>query len=199
MQQHNILKGVLMKLTVAVLALSLSFTSLAFASESLVISSNVQEVLTLRKISKTSFNKISSVVTGSVKVEAKALGQTYSASDAVNNTDQKNDITLEVTGKNIVRVINTTEKINSEVAADINKSLLGKIKSITIDSKAYEALYAESMKKSGLDLLKKLQISDLSGASIETSITTSDLVCNADGDLLICNQDAEISIALTTK
>jgi len=188
-----------MKLTVAVLALSLSFTSLAFASESLVISSNVQEVLTLRKISKTSFNKISSVVTGSVKVEAKALGQTYSASDAVNNTDQKNDITLEVTGKNIVRVINTTEKINSEVAADINKSLLGKIKSITIDSKAYEALYAESMKKSGLDLLKKLQISDLSGASIETSITTSDLVCNADGDLLICNQDAEISIALTTK
>ena len=46
------------------------------------------------------------------------------------------------------------EKINTEIEAAIETSLFGSVKSITIDSKTADALYAEAYKRTGIDILK---------------------------------------------
>lgn len=188
-----------MKTTLALLALTLTFSSVSMASEGLIISSKLHEVLTLKKVSKTKFEKISSIVTGTLTVEASFGGEKFSETQDVNNSDLTNKVSIEVTGKNIVRIQNEKEKIDSEVQAEIDKSFMGTIRSIKIDAKTYEGLYAESMKKSGLDLLKKLRIQDSNGVGLSTSIEGGELACEAAQDLLICTQEAEVAIALTSK
>lgn len=187
-----------MKSSLIILSM-LTFISASFANDGLVLESKMHEVLTLKKISKTRFEKMSSVVTGAVNVEITAFGETFKSSENLNNSDALNNFSIEVTGKNIIRIEDQKEKINQEIEADINKTLFGNIKAIKIDSKVHEGLYAESMKKAGLDILKKLQIANTKGTVLTSTIESGDVECIAEGDLLVCEQDALVAISLTAK
>ena len=182
-----------MKLTFAVLALTLSLSSTVFAAEGLVLSIKTHEVLTLKKVSKTKFEKISQVATGTASFDhITAKGSKNLMSQAINEADDQNVVSLEVTGKNILRVTDAKEAINKEIPAVINTSLFGSIKKIKVTSATMQGLYAASMKKSGLDVFKKLR---LFGGALTSSIISSDMDCEADGDLLICQQDATLVLA----
>lgn len=184
-----------MKKTLAVLALSLSFASVSLAAEtSIALTIKTHETLILRKVTKTSFSKISQNAVGSAKVNFISGSQVKELySQEINETDNTSALTLEATGKNVLKVVDEKEQINQEVKAEIKKSLLGSIKTIKIDSATMQGLYAKSMKKSGLDVLKNLRIFG-KGSALRSSLTTTDLNCSAEGDLLVCNQDATLLI-----
>lgn len=178
-----------MKATLAALALSLSFATTAFAAEGVVYTVKGREVLTLRKISKTKFDKISQVVTGTASLDyVSAKGSKNIMSQDINEAGQEH-VSLEITGKNVLRVIDVKENINQEVPATISTSLFGSVKKISVDSKTMEGLYAESMKRAGLDTLRALK---LFGGAVQSTINTSSMECTPDGDLLICQQDQSL-------
>lgn len=182
-----------MKATLAALVLSLSFATTSFAAESVVYTIKGHEVLTLKKISKTKFDKISQVVTGSASLDyVSPRGSRNIMSQDINEAGLEY-VSLEITGKNILRVVDVKENINQEIPATINTSLFGSVKKISIDSKTMEGLYAASMKKAGLDTLRALK---LFGGAVQSTINTSSMECTPDGDLLICQQDQSLVFTL---
>lgn len=188
-----------MKTTLSVLAfaLTITFVTTLSASESIALTVKTHETLTLKKVSKTRFEKLTQNATGKAElglISGTQIKELYSQD--INETDNTSALALEVTGKNVLRVEDAKEGINQEVQADINKSFLGNVKSIKIDSATIQGLYAKSMKKSGLDVLKKLRVFGAGGASLQSSIITSDLNCADEGDLLVCQQDATLIIAV---
>lgn len=181
-----------MKSTLLAILFTVSFTATAFSAEGIVLSVKTREVLTMKKISKTQFVKISQVVTGKASLDHfGAKGVRNIMSQDINEGDAQNLVQLEVTGKNILRIIDIRENIDQEVPATINTSLFGSVKKISVDSQTMEALYSESMKKSGLDLLKNLR---LLGGALTSKLDISSLNCDADGELLVCRQDANLTI-----
>lgn len=173
---------------IAALALAMTFTTTSFAAEGLILTVKAHEVLTLKKISKTKFEKISQVATGVASLDnVSARGTQNIMSQDINEADTNNYISLEVTGKNILRVVDQKEAINKEVQATISTSLFGAVKKIKVDSNVIYSLYAASMKKSGLDVLRGVR---MFGGLLSSSLTTSDMNCEADGDLLVCKQDS---------
>jgi len=188
-----------MKTSLAVLALTLSFATGAFAKDSVNLNIKANDTITLRKAENKRFLKISESVTGKVSLTLDSNGKKQNIlSQELNESNARNDLSLEVTGKNILRVIDAKENINQEVQADIHTSIVGRVKSLSVDSKTMEALYAEGLKKEGLDTLKGLNIDEEKG-SLTSRITTSDLTCNAEGDLLICNQTQELDLTISEK
>ncbi len=185
--------------TFALALLMISFSFHSFANESISVTSKLHETTTLKKISSTRFEQVNSVVTGTVTIEAMAGDQNYSATQDINKKETTNTKFIEVSGKKSVRISNTLDRIDGIVDAEIKKSLLGHLKSIKVKASDYESLYAESMKKSGINLLKKLKISNLEGTSLSTSLNSSDFDCIASADLLVCQQDADITIEISAK
>ncbi len=180
-----------MKTTLAVFALALTLSTSAFAGDRLVYTVKGHEVLTLKKISKTRFTKISQVVTGQASLDyITAKGVKNLSSQEINEASEEL-VSLEVTGKNVVRLIDIKENINKEIPATVNTSLFGSVKAITVSAQTMEGLYAASMKKSGLDTLRNLR---LLGGAISSSIVSTDMKCAADGDLLICQQDQTLTL-----
>ena len=188
-----------MKITLAALVLTLSLTTTAFAQNSVNLKIGAEEILTLKKIADNKYEKISDNVIGniSLSVDANGTKQTL-VNQAINDSNARNDFTLELTGKNIVRVTDLKEAINQEVQANIQKTFFGKLKTISIDSKTMEALYAASLQKAGIDVLKNLNINQGAG-TLTSKINSSSLECNADGDLLVCNQTQELDLIITEK
>jgi DNA-binding protein len=185
-----------MKTALVLITLSLTFASTSFASESISLTIKTHEILTLKKVSKSRFEKISDAATGLAKLDFNSGSLSKNLmSQEVNETDTTSQVSYEVTGKNILKIVDSKEAINKEVQADINKSFFGNIKSIKISSETMQSLYAASMKKSGLDVLKNLRFIG-GGAALTSSIVTSDMDCKADGDLLVCEQDATLSLGI---
>ena len=179
-----------MKSSLVVLSLVAFMSSSAFAT-SVKFDIQLHEILTLKKVSNTRFEKISDVATGVASLEMDVNGEKKTLlKQALNEAAPANEVSIEITGKNIVRIIDQKENINQEVEADINKSLFGGLKSITLKSATLQALYSESLKKSGLDILRGLNV----GGQLSSDVTFSDEVCTKDGDLLICNQDSHLEI-----
>ena len=182
-----------MKTTLAALPLLLTFSTSTFAAEGIVYTVKTHEVLTLKKVSKTKFEKISQVATGSAKLDyISANGSKNMMSQNINEASQEM-VSLEVTGKNIVRIVDEKEAINKKIPATISTSLFGSVKKIKIDANTMQGLYAASMKEAGLDILGGFR---LFGGIFSSSITSTDLNCTADGDLLICQQDQTLLMVL---
>jgi hypothetical protein len=154
-------------------------------------------VITLKKVSDKKFEKISEIVSGKAifDLQINDVKKNLVTQD-LSNSNANNDLSLEVTGKNVVKIEDSKAGISQEVQAEIDKSILGKIKAIKIDGKTMEALYATSLNESGLDVLKGLNVSSSDG-EIKSTITTSDLSCLVNGDLLVCNQTQELNLTLT--
>lgn len=179
-----------MKSSLVVLSLVAFMSSSAFAA-SVKFDVQLHEILTLKKVSNTRFEKISDIATGTASLEMEINGEKKSLlKQALNESAPANNVAIEITGKNTVRIIDQKENINQEVQADINKSLFGGLKSITIKSETLQALYSESLKKSGLDILRGLNV----GNQFSSEVTFSDEICSRDGDLLVCIQDSHLEI-----
>lgn len=182
-----------MKATLAALFLSMTLTTGAFAADSVVYTIKAHEVLTLKKVSKTRYDKIAQVVTGNASLDyATASGPKNIMSQDINEASV-DPVTLEITGKNVLRIVDVKENINQEVPATIATSLFGSVKKITVSSSTMDALYAASMKKAGLDTLRALK---LFGGAVKSSIVTSNMECLPDGDLLICQQDQTLLFSI---
>jgi hypothetical protein len=181
-----------MKTALAIFALTLSFST--FASENITLTMKMHETLNMKKVSKTRFEKISDAVTGVMKVDYISGTQIKNlATRDINESDNTSALSYEVTGKNILKVEDTKENINSEIKADIDKTLFGNIKGIKIEAATMEQLYAASMKKSGLDILKNYRIP---GLGFGSSIVMNDMNCKADEDLLVCQQDVTLTMQI---
>lgn len=181
-----------MKTTLAAIALALTFTVTASAAEGLVFTVKTHEVLTLRKISKTKFEKISQVATGVATFEnVSGDRREVITSQDINEADTNNYISLEVTGKNIVRLVDQAEAINKEVPATISTSLFGSVKKININATIVHSLYANSIKKAGMNAFRNLRMFSI---FLSSSLTTTDMNCEADGDLLVCKQDSVLLV-----
>lgn len=179
-----------MKSSLVVLSLVTFVSSNSFAT-SVKFDIQLHEILTLKKVSNARFEKISDVATGiaSLEMEANGVKKTL-LRQALNESAPANNVAIEITGKNTVRIIDQKENINQEVQADIDKSLFGGLKTITIKSEILQTLYSEGLKKSGLDILRGLNV----GNQFSSDVTFSDEVCSRDGDLLVCTQDSRLEI-----
>lgn len=177
------------KVVLATMLFSLSSVAMA----DIIYTINAHQEIVLKKVSKKRFEKISSVNTGVEKMVVtlgnKVINQ---AEQEINIADDKNKFALEVTGKNILKVEDEKEKINTEIEAAIETSLFGSVKSITIDSKTADALYAEAYKRTGVDILKNANY----GNVIKSKINSSNIECVAEGDLLKCDQDQELKFTI---
>ncbi len=182
-----------MKMTFAALAFVMAFSTSAFSAEGLVYTVKVHEVLTLKKVAKTKFEKISQVATGQAKLDYVSGSGTKNMMSQDINEASEEAVSLEVTGKNIVRLIDVKENINKEIPATINTSLFGAVKKITVDAKTMQGLYAASMKKAGRDTLGGFS---LFAGALRSTINSTDMNCAADGDLLICQQDQVLVMTL---
>lgn len=178
----------------AITALLFTLTSTAFAGD-LVLSISGHQEIVYKKIAKNKFEKISSTNVGMQSVDyvtnkgTKNLGK-----QEINVADSGQKESLEVTGKNIVKIVDVKEQIDTEVEANIDSSILGNVKAININSKVMESVYAESYKRAGLDELKNLNVL---GGAITSKINVSDLNCEADKDLLKCEQDSEFKFTMS--
>ncbi len=188
-----------MKKLLILAVLTLTFATSAFATQSLELTLKAEGKLTLKKMSDTMFVKISENVTGNLVVIFNADGKANQLIDQALNTNNTNkDLSFEITGKNILRVIDQKEKIDQEVQSTINRSSVGELKHIEISSDKMAALYAESFKKAGLDTLSNLNI-NIDNSRVESKIKSSALSCAVDGDLLICTQSQELYFLISEK
>jgi len=123
-----------MKSSLVVLSLVALVSSSAFAA-SVKFDIQLHEILTLKKVSNTRFEKISDIATGTASLEMEVNGVKKTLlKQALNESAPENNVAIEITGKNTVRIIDQKENINQEIQADINKSLFGGLKTITIKS-----------------------------------------------------------------
>ncbi len=181
-----------MKSTLAAIALAMAFTTTGFAAEGIVYTVKTHEVLTLKKISKTKFEKISQVATGVATLENVSGSRRETiTSENINEADTNNYVSLEVTGKNIVRLVDQAEAINKEVPATISTSLFGSVKKINVNATIVNSLYANSIKKAGIRAFRSLGLFSI---FLSSSLTTTDMNCEADGDLLVCTQDSVLLV-----
>lgn len=163
----------------------------AFAD--IVYSVNGHQEILLKKVSNKRFEKISVTSTGVEKIQRiRGNSVTTLSEKELNIADDSAHYALEATGKNIVKIEDEKELVNTEVEADIKTSLLGRVKEITISGKTIDSVYADSYKRTGIDVLKGLNL----GGAVKSNITTSDLKCIADGDLLKCEQDQELKFTV---
>ncbi len=178
----------------AITALLLTITSSAFAGELILSISGHQEVV-YKKVSKKKFEKISSTNVGIQSVDyVTNKGSQNLGKQEINVEDSGLNESLEVTGKNIVRIIDEKENINQEVEADIEQSIFGNVKSINISNTTMESVYAEAYKKAGLNELKNLNIL---GGAIKSKISLTDLNCVAEEDLLKCQQNSDFKFTIS--
>jgi hypothetical protein len=183
-----------MKSSLLVLSLMSLISLNAFAANNaVVLDVQIHEVITLKKVSNNHFDKISNLSTGIISLDVTTAGATKNLlKQEINQADPANALSLDITGKNIVRITDQKENINQEIQAEIDKGFFGGLNSITIRSQTLEALYAESIKKSGLDVLAALNITG--DVNLASKITLGDQVCLTNEDLLICNQDIHLAI-----
>lgn len=184
-----------MKTALAIFALTFSVSS--FAGQSITLTMKTHETLNLKKVSKTRFEKISDGATGKITLDF-INGSTVKnlVTQEVNESDNTSELAYEVTGKNILKVEDAKEGISKEVKAEINKSFLGKVKGIKIDAQVMQELYAASMKKSGLAALKNLRVFGRTGVGLSSTLDMSDMECKTDGDLMVCEQDATLTMLI---
>lgn len=175
----------------SLVVLSLAFMSSSAFATSVKFNIQLHEILTFKKVSNARFEIISDVATGiaSLEIETNGVKKTL-LKQALNESAPANNVAIEITGKNMVRIIDQKENINQEVPADIDKSLFGGLKTITIKSETLQALYSESLKKTGLDILWGLNV----GNQFSSDVTFSDEVCTPDGHLLVCTHDSHLEI-----
>lgn len=178
----------------AITALLFTLTSTAFAGD-LILSVTGHQEIVYKKVAKKKFEKISSTNVGVQSIDyVTERGTKNLGKQEINVADSGQSESLEVTGKNIVKIVDAKEQISTEVEATVDATILGNVKAINIDGKVMESVYAEAYKKAGLDELKNLNIL---GGAITSKINVSDLNCVADGDLLKCDQDSEFKFTMS--
>jgi len=181
-----------MKSTIIFTSLLLAFSTTAFADIVYTVEARQQTVL--KKISKKRFEKITQSTIGTEKVLITLGKQKISESEKeLSLSDDQSKLSMEVTGKNILRFEDEKEKINKEIEAQIESSLLGNVKSIAINSKTMDTLYADVYKRMGIDELKNANYNGI----VKSKIETTDLICLAEGDLLKCDQDLRMNFTIS--
>jgi len=186
-----------MKSTLAIIAISMTLAASSYASESISLSIKTEETTTFKKTAKNLFEKVISSAKGTASLDynnGKSIKNLLSQD--INETDDKNSVIIEVKGKNLIRVVDVKEDIDSEIQADINKTIFGNIKGISITSENMNTLYAKAIKRSGVDVLKKLRITGDNGAGITSDIVSSDFNCQTDEDLLNCKQNVSVVLSI---
>jgi hypothetical protein len=168
-----------MKTTLAVLLFAVS--SISFGAE---LSLHSHNTITLKKTDKNVFEKINEV----------ALVNTSITSTVINNTSSNkyvNDDKMIITaGKSTVHILDESAGIDKDVVASVERSLLGKVKSITIKSENLENAYFESFKKQGILDLANLDLQK----DKRKSLSVSDQVCVVESELATCTYDMDLKV-----
>ena len=186
-----------MKTTIMAMALALTLGTTAFASESITLTIKTQETTNFKKISKNVFEKIISSAKVNARIDyASEKGIQNLFSQDLNETDDKNLVMIEVKGSNIIRIVDAKENIDTEIQAEIKRSLFGGIKSLSVSAENMQAVYSNAIQKSGLDVLKNLNIMGNTGAGLTSKIDSSDMYCETKEDLLNCKQDVTFVMSI---
>lgn len=159
------------------------------AMADLVLTVTTHQNTILKKIDINKFEKISQTIKAVEKLEKIKDGSVVVISEQESSKNgDAGKLTIEVKGKNLVKIEDEKEQVSSEVEATITRSLFGKLKGINIEAKTMDTVYAEAYKRTGLDFLKKMKLGKLASSEI----TTSDLKCTVEADLLKCDQDQDL-------
>ncbi len=180
------------------LAIACVLSAQAFAS-TISITIDAHNEMRLNKNSKTSFSKRSSLMTGSVAVLGNIDGQDINVSQNMPATrDESKDIDIKVVGKNLIEINDKSENVKGQVSAVVKKSFGGKVKSISLSSKDYEAFYAEVLERTGMSYLKQLGVKAEDGEfSIGYELSDFECVNDKKLDLLQCDQDMVIKVSFS--
>ena len=173
------------KIILTTIALTLSTGALA---ESIKLQIEAKQTTTYKKQDKNTFVKIN--IQGQAKTTLDYVKNDKSTVNLLSNLqaipNSQTEESLTVISKNVVKIVDVAANVNAEVEADISKSILGTVKSISVSSKDMESVYGEAMKKAGLDVLKGMNVGK---GAITSDIKTSELSCVAEAELLKCNQE----------
>lgn len=180
-------------------ALSLSTIAQSNAVAGMILKGNGKEKMVLTQIDKKTFKKTLSEVVGTNTVTLTFGSISQTQTESMKNVQNKEkDLTISVIDSNSVRLVDLTSKIDETTKADVSRSLLGTVKSITIHKDDYLRLYAESTKKAFKDQLKigSIDITKYLKKS-ELVMDTSDLKCLRTNETeLTCEQDFSITATL---
>lgn len=171
-----------MKSALAILAFTFSFAS--FAAE---LQMNMHSTMTLKKIEgKDQFEKINEVVIADTAFITK--NGTKRDSNKVVDT---NKLTYSVE-KSLVRLQDEKNGIDTEIVANVERSLFGRVKSFTIPGENLENAYFEALSKKGIIALANLD----KKASERKSLNVGDQICTIDKstELATCEQDISIKV-----
>lgn len=171
-----------MKSALAILALTFSVGS--FAAE---LQLNMRSTMTLKRLEgKDTFEKISEVV-----IADSALVTRHGTRRDSQKLVDNNKITYSLE-KSLVRIQDEKNGIDTEVVANIERSLFGKAKAFTIPGENLENAYFEALSKKGIVALANL---DKKGNE-RKSLSVGDQVCIVDKskDLATCEQDVSLRV-----
>lgn len=178
-----------MKKTLAVLAFTLSFTTISFAS-----SPNLAE-LDLKIHSTTTFKKLDTGNTYEKLNEVSNVVVQVTSDNGVKQDTKKKVNADKVTytlNKSILHIQDEAANIDTEIPAIVNKSILGRIKSFKITGDNLETVYYESLQNSGIIALRDLDMKK----DERKSLVIGDQTCNIERatNVVTCEQDVELKV-----
>lgn len=179
-----------MKKLLGFLLLSALVSINAYADER-IITQKTEQILVLKKLTKTKFEKISDGVEGVVIVETRnKRGLVKNNESIISEHDNQSYLSFEVTGKNILKIVDDKEQIIKEIPAQVKTTLFGgNVKEITIAGKELETLYSNSIKRAAAQFWRGAGFLGLLGLDVKSSIMSENMLCHADEDLLVCKQN----------
>ncbi len=181
------LKGLFLCL-VSVLALNAQADTLV-----LELNLNSSEVY---RIDKNSVSGKDAIIKGNFAIRGVLEGQSINFEQAIPATAAQNNIEMIIIDAQTVEVVDRQNGIRGQVRANVKRSMLGRLKSIDIDSDSYLALMRPVLEKSGFDFLSQLNIAG-DGYSVSSNVDVSETNCDADGDQLTCESEARITISIS--
>lgn len=178
-----------MKKRLVLLAITLSFTSTVFAKNSSMaeLDLKIHTVVTLKKTEKANiFEKLNEVS----EMDIAVLANNETSHD-IKKSANLDKLTYSI-NKNLIRIQDEKSDIDTEVPVNVQKSILGRIKSFEILGENLETIYFESLKRSGIISLRDMDLK----YDQRKSLTIGAQSCRMDhtSDLLICEQDTELKV-----
>ncbi len=170
-----------MKSALAIFALTFSMGS--FAAE---LQLNMHSTMTMKLIGKDTLEKINEVV---------ITDTAFITRSGINRDTRKKVNSDKLTyklEKSVVRIQDAKNGLDTEAVAEINRSLFGNVKSITISGENLENAYFEDLSNKGIIALANL---DKKGDE-RKSLTIGDQTCIVDRskELATCEQDVSLKV-----
>jgi hypothetical protein len=166
----------------ALVLLALSFAGASFAGE---LDIHMHSTTTFKKgAAKDSLEKISEVVISDIAL-------TLSGQTSTDSKKEVNDEKLAYTiDKNVIRIQDEKAAVDTEVAAKVERSIFGKIKSFTIAGDSFENAYFQSLQNRGIVALADLDLQK----NQRKSLAIGDVTCSVDksSEITTCEQDIDV-------